>query len=670
MNSLSSILIVAYVVQLFIIHDMLFSNMLVILSKYIVKDIISKIVFFLIICAIFIIPIILNFTYFETNDDFGMMLIAEGNISGNPESDLIFPTIFLGTVLKFLYTVFPFTSWYPILQLCVNFTAFYIHLIFVKNKISKYAVFKDKVVLFIICIILPWSMYLQFFYSYQFTITSLIASGIGFTIWIYGTSKQALPSMILIISGVAWRPVAGLSIIILLFIIYTLTEIIFSSQIYRILNVKKMIIFGFFLGLLFLSNYYLSYSKETSTKNFIEFNAVRGTLHGYSPTEKVAVSKKEAREGVNWSQNDYNLFFNSFFYGDKKVFSTTNLSELQEIQRSKNDPQLYFLAGKKLLINVYKDYFNHFIFLFFYSIILFILLVNKNKSRLILFFVSNYFFLFSYLYLSNLQGRLPGRVVYPILIIFMISFTIPLLIKFNSLDKNNFKDKINFDVNLKIVKKYKLLFLFLSSLIVVYFFTEATPLFFLNFFIILLILFIGLFSLKLSKKVVLDFKVIITSCLMLFSFYSLSGSLYNINKSRYEFRNDDPQNYLRVQNYTYNKPIVAFSSFYSPFMDQNQFNSPEKRKFFRNVIHIGTSLYSSSSLNQLNNYALSEFILLELANQRVYLGVSNNLQIQEVTQFILEHYGIKLDWPPIPLVYAENGLQVWRSDGFLVQNNF
>jgi hypothetical protein len=617
----------------------------------------------------FISPVILNITYFETNDDFGMMLIAEGNFSGKPETDLIYTSTILGYLLKILYTLVPTLSWYAILQLFLNFITFYSFLIFIKSKIARNVSRKIKFILISILVILPWSLYPQFLYAYQFTITSLIATGIGFIIFIHGSAKQSFLSVLLILAGLSWRPIAGISILVLLALIFICNQLLYKNKFNYILNLKKILILSFIIALQFSVNYAVDYSKNQTSRSFSEFNNIRGTLHGYQPTQKVAVSKSEAKRIVEWSRNDYDLFFNGFFYGDKSVYSTSKLQKLSDTQNNLKGSSFYYSALKKLLVTIYLNYLFHFIFLFLFSLIL-IFLSNKAKiGRLLSVFAVNHLLFLLYLYIVNLQGRLPGRIVFPALIVFSISLALPFLMNLTPAISDEFKQQRDFirsySVNvLSSSKKFiKENIFLLLSLALIYLFlvlvmeTNARIEIFLGIFIMTLLLIIMNFA-----KFIENIFLFVVVLLILYSIFLINADTFSNLKSRVIFRNMDPSNYESVINYSYDKPIIAFSSFYSPLMDQNQFESPLKRKFFSKVIHIGTSLYSNPSLDQLDRLGLSDNLFLDLAKEKAYLGVGENLQIQQVSQFILEHYNLKVVWPTAPFSYTENNIQVWKID--------
>jgi hypothetical protein len=637
--------------------------------KYITHKINNNhIVFFAFIGLMFISPVILNITYFETNDDFGMMLIAEGNFSGKPETDLIYTSTILGYFLKILYILVPTISWYAILQLFLNFMAFYSLLLFIKSKIARTVSQKMKFILISILVILPWSLYPQFLYAYQFTVTSIIATGIGFIIFIHGSPKQSFLSVLLILAGLSWRPVAGISILAILAFIFICNQLLYKNKFIYILYLKKILILSFIIALQFSVDYALDYSKNQTSRSFSEFNNIRGALQGYQPTQKVAISKSEAKKTVEWSTNDYDLFFYGFFYGDKSVYSTSKLQNLSDIQNNSKGSNFYYSALKKLLVTIYLDYLFYYIFLFLFSLIL-IFLSNKAKIvRLLSVFAVNHLLFLLYLYIVNLQGRLPGRVVFPALIVFSISLALPFLMNLTPAITDEFKQKRNFFrsylTNIlyplkEIIKKnvFLLLSFALIYLFWVLFLGNNTR----------IKMFLGIFIVTLLSIIVIfckfiDSMILFVVLLILYSIFSINADTFSNLKSRVIFRNMDPSNYESVINYSYDKPIIAFSSFYTPLMDQNQFESPLKREFFSNVIHIGTSLYSNPSLDQLARLGLSDNLFLDLAKEKAYLGVGENIQIQQVSQFILEHYNLRVVWPPAPFSYTENNIQVWKTE--------
>jgi hypothetical protein len=635
-------------------------------------NVISKIfnksnIFFILILLLFTAPILLNFAYFQTNDDLGMMLISEGNVSGNSEIDLVYPSIFIGYILKLLFTLNPYISWYPILQLLINFTSFYLYLMLIRNKLKYISDVKIKYLMIGISVIFPWSLYTSFFYSYQFSVTAIIATGIGFTIYFFSNSKHNIIALILIFLGIAWRPMAGSVIIGLLSLIFICNYLIYSKRVINFVNIKKIIIIFPIVVLQFSANYYSDIVREDYPGDFYEFNLIRGNLHGNQPTGVPLISSSQSKKIVGFSPNDHILFFNSFFYGDSNIYSTPNLKKLLIYQDSIKNLNFYLSAIKNLLKVLYQDYIVFILVLVFISMALIALSKPHLGNRIILLFLIDFLLFFFYLYFVNLQGRLPGRIFFPSLIVVYI-FQIILIL--NYLESSKFlahrSNLIQFTGLRKSWAQYWVIFIKKNSIflltIPIIFYLISLNLNFSQLIIIMLIVFTFFtFSFKLLSKLSKNnLMYLFFMFIILISTLVINKDVYSDIKAKIDFRLNDPARYIPVINYSYDKPIIAFPSFYTPLGSQNPFYSPFNRKSFSNVIMIGTTLYSPANVKQLNSLGLSNSIFYELANDNAYLGVSSNFELQMVSQFVLEHYGLRIEWPPSPFSYTENGLQVWN----------
>jgi hypothetical protein len=619
-----------------------------------------------------LIPILFDFSIFETNDDFGMMLLVEGSISGKPEEYLGYTSEVLGIALKTLYDVFPNITWYPLIQLVMKVISSYA-LIRVSINMLKSIRNKALRMLFqLTLIVIPILIYPEFWYSYQFTATSIIASGSGLLYLVFSKGKSLVLSLFLISLGILLRPESG--VLILTFLI--LTQLSLSYFINGSLKIsfkaKYFISLSFFLFIIMMLLVIPKRFSDPEVLTYQEFNSARGEINGYNPSPSVVVTDKQAKKIVNWSKNDYSLFTENFFYGDQKVYSSDKLQKLIETQKSNLIVGELRTVPRYFLTTFFSNYKYSILILTFLVFILLNIVSYLKHKNLFTFILLSPFLLFGYFFVIHIQGRLPGRIFFPSLVIFSFYITFVTL-KSASLDS-------------QIVSKYS--GLSRKALLTPYikFYNKFLILVWIILFSIVLFLFLDRNIASLTKNSL--FVIIITfliSISYLTNLYINNSNIYrrllllvclffllsiNLGKNAYYFENInylvnmrkyDLLNYKEVYNYRGDKPIVAFSSFYSPLMEYlNPFDAPNSReKFFRKVVFIGSHLYSPAVNSQLKNNNISTSLFMDVALGDALLGVGNNLEIQKVSQFVLEHYEIKISWPITPIYYSSNNIQIW-----------
>ena len=119
--------------------------------------------------------------HFETCDDFIMKMIAAGSFTGTPDNHLIYIGSFLGTIMSFLYSIFPHVAWYEIVQvfiLWVSFSAITYVLI------RKHKVF--EVLIWLLVFVLSYSFYV----SLQFTKTTAVPTIAGYLVIAYALNNN------------------------------------------------------------------------------------------------------------------------------------------------------------------------------------------------------------------------------------------------------------------------------------------------------------------------------------------------------------------------------------------------------------------------------------------------------------------------------------------------
>ncbi len=109
--------------------------------------------------------------FFETCDDFIMKMIAAGSFTGTPDNHLIYISTFLGSIMAFLYGIFPHIAWYEIVQVAIMLVSF--------SAISYVLIRKHRrfeVLIWLLMFALSYSFYV----SFQFTKTTAVPTVAGY----------------------------------------------------------------------------------------------------------------------------------------------------------------------------------------------------------------------------------------------------------------------------------------------------------------------------------------------------------------------------------------------------------------------------------------------------------------------------------------------------------
>ena len=114
--------------------------------------------------------------HFETCDDFIMKMIAAGSFTGTPDFHLIYISTFLGSIMSFLYSLFPHIAWYEIVQTAIMLLSFSaISYVLIK----KHRKFEPLV--WLLMFVLSYSFYVLF----QFTKTTAVPTVAGYLLIAY-----------------------------------------------------------------------------------------------------------------------------------------------------------------------------------------------------------------------------------------------------------------------------------------------------------------------------------------------------------------------------------------------------------------------------------------------------------------------------------------------------
>jgi hypothetical protein len=255
---------------------------------------------------------------FNTNDDFAMMFIANGYYYGNPSEHLIFTNIIIGLILKFLYTVIPTISWYPIYLYffhLISCSLLFTTILSVKKNIIHFSILAYTLLIFEIYMLM----------NLQFTSTSLTLGFSSILYYLVFARQKKASKWVPVIAGV----LLGTAGIIRTNSFFGALIFGFPLLLYGVKHISRnrtslfvLSALCVFLGSSVTNNLY--YHSAPAWQDYFEFNKVRGSLHG---TPKIFVDEEDKSnflKKINWSENDYAMF-SSWFYTDRSRFSTNAL---------------------------------------------------------------------------------------------------------------------------------------------------------------------------------------------------------------------------------------------------------------------------------------------------------------------------------------------------------
>lgn len=119
----------------------------------------------------------------------------------------------------------------------------------------------------------------------------------------------------------------------------------------------------------------------------------------------------------------------------------------------------------------------------------------------------------------------------------------------------------------------------------------------------------------------------------------------------------------RVLAYKPDKPIIAFSSFYSPLITTLDLKSNNPDDIFSSMIYINWLVGSEEYNNHLKSLGIEKNLFISIAKQEAYLATSRIEELQMVNQYLIEHHDIEPIWDIAPFVFSDTGLGIWKIIG-------
>jgi hypothetical protein len=340
---------------------------------------------------------------FDTNDDVGMTSIVSGVATGAPSADMVFSNILIGRVLQQFYQWTDRLNWYTAYLLAVHVaTMTGLLYAFLRMQPSR-----TSVALFVIVFAQFEVALIQYL---QFTSTAAMAGVVGLLLVLVSTTECGGKSLLAAVYGGMLIVLAGMirteSMYYALALLVPLVA--YDTVIRR--RWAAVVRIGICLGIAFVPIAYdrWHYERDPRWRSFEEYNYTRALLHG-APIVDYEEHSRFFFDRVGWSETDWNMFENYWFFVDPKIYSfehlKTILDRFQGTNWSRTDSSAYREQRLAKVSTVRA--------LMYANVLLAILLARGARLRVFLIGLAQCLFVEMLLVEWSLYVRLVGRVIVP-----------------------------------------------------------------------------------------------------------------------------------------------------------------------------------------------------------------------------------------------------------------
>lgn len=265
-------------------------------------------------------------------------------------------------------------------------------------------------------------MFLPLFVSFQYTQASLIAAGAGVIVLLLGEKKwQIVMGIVFIFLAISIRFESGLLGVVVALGVYFIMN--------KKINFKKFALVGVIVMSGFVVDMLPQWLGESRTD--YKYYASLAKILVYEPTGQMNAQIASRASSVGWTRNDLRLLSEKFYFADQELY-TVEKNEI--ISDSLSRDNFYFLTFKNLIKIILSEYFWQFIFFIAVTSLGWLLFTNFKLIQLLLLWV----FISGILYLVLIMGRLPYRIVMPVLFVGLLVFIANS--RLNSLKMNRWRE--------------------------------------------------------------------------------------------------------------------------------------------------------------------------------------------------------------------------------------
>ena len=344
------------------------------------------------------------------------------------------------------------------------------------------------------------------------------------------------------------------------------------------------------------------FESDTKNKEFYEFNSARESVQGFEPVPSIDKTLFATAKKVGWSKNDYALSQRKSYASDKEVFSKEAYEYISERRYEGISFEFIASLGQNFATILLKNYTLLLGILFFFPLLVYWFSKDLKIQNVVIF----WFFMCVVYLITLLMGKLPERIFWPATIVSLLSFFSVFLLKQEELDK--------------------------------------------------------------SISARSHWGTALFSALLFFGVLNIISYVNLINEAKWwkSVRVDNAQGFNRILDFKSDRPIVAFSSFYSPlYQTASPADGPAKLPQIRkDLIVVGWVNRSQDYEANLERLDLSQDLFTSIAEGDAYLAVGNIEDLQMVNQFLREHRNIEVEWPQAPFVFNDTGLGIWKVESF------
>jgi hypothetical protein len=367
-------------------------------------------------------------------------------------------------------------------------------------------------------------------------------------------------------------------------------------------------IFAIFLGVIvhILSLNLIFFNSDIKNKEFYEFNSARESVQGFEPVQSIDKTLYPVTKKVGWSKNDYALSQRKSYASDQEIFSKEVYEYVSERRYEDISFSFVISLGQNFASILLNNYLSFLGILFFFPLLVYWLSNDLKIQKVIVFWI----FMFTIYLIVLLMGKLPDRIFWPATIVGLLSFFSLIVLKQERLEKS------------------------VSSRS-----HWGTALF---------------------------------SALLFFGVLNIISYANLINEAKWwkSVGANNAQGFNRILDFKSDRPIVAFSSFYSPlYQTASPADGPTKLPQIRkDLVVVGWVNRSPDYEANLERLGLSQDLFTSIAEGDAYLAVGDIEDLQMVDQFLREHRNIAVKWPQAPFVFNDTGLGIWKVESFSYLN--
>jgi hypothetical protein len=276
-------------------------------------------VYFFFLCTVSLLTKQLSSSRWSTWDDPTMQAFIDGSYTGAHESIMVFEHPLLGVFLSKIYQIAPVVPWYPVFLTTMIALALSIVIILCSSPMSR--IFSITLAVFVM---IRWTQ------NPSFSISAVVV--IACALWIGAKSIEIkdrglfFTSSVLLAIGVIIRSEAFFLALLIVSPIFIWIVIFPKGSSRQKVLIKCGLALALFFSLQVIVNqskfFCISDTDCASWNTYSEYNQIRGDFQGSSRYNYLG----DELESVNWSQNDYALFY-EFNNPDTKVFDLESLTK-------------------------------------------------------------------------------------------------------------------------------------------------------------------------------------------------------------------------------------------------------------------------------------------------------------------------------------------------------